>query len=143
MAHDRRKADHIRINLEEEVQFPRVTTGFERYRLQHQALPELDLRAVSTGVELFGKSLRLPLLISSMTGGTTAAAAINRNLAEGAQMRGIAMGLVRSVRASSSPKRPTPFGCVTWRRISCYSPISAQCSSTEAMAWITAGEQST
>jgi len=93
MAHDRRKADHIRINLEEEVQFPRITTGFERYRLQHQALPELDLRAVSTGVELFGKSLRLPLLISSMTGGTIAAAAINRTLAEGAQMRGIAMGL--------------------------------------------------
>src|SRR5512137_443211 len=93
MAHDRRKADHIRINLEEEVQFPRVTTGFEHYRLQHQALPELDLRAISTGVELFGKSLKLPLLISSMTGGTTAAAAINRNLAEGAQIRGLAMGL--------------------------------------------------
>src|SRR5512137_300338 len=93
MAHDRRKADHIRINLEEEVQFPRLTTGFERYRLRHQALPELDLRAVSTGVELLGKSLRLPLLISSMTGGTTAAAAINRNLAVGAQMRGVAMGL--------------------------------------------------
>jgi isopentenyl-diphosphate Delta-isomerase len=93
MTHERRKADHIRINLEEEVQFPRLTTGFERYRLQHQALPELDLRAVNTRVELLGKSLRLPLLISSMTGGTTAAAAINRNLALGAQLRGIAMGL--------------------------------------------------
>ena len=43
MAHDRRKADHIRINLEENVQFPRLTNGFERYRLLHQALPELDL----------------------------------------------------------------------------------------------------
>jgi isopentenyl-diphosphate Delta-isomerase len=93
MAHDRRKADHIRINLEEEVQFPRLTTGFERYRLQHQALPELDLRAVDTGMNLLGKPLRLPLLISSMTGGTTAAATINRNLAQGAQARGIAMGL--------------------------------------------------
>jgi isopentenyl-diphosphate Delta-isomerase len=93
MAHDRRKADHIRINLEERVQFPRLTTGFERYRLQHEALPELDLRTVSMGVELFGKRLRLPLLISSMTGGTAAAAALNRNLAEAAQSRGLAMGL--------------------------------------------------
>ncbi len=93
MAHDRRKADHIRINLEENVQFPTLTTGFERYRLVHQALPELDLEAVDTCVPLLGKTLRLPLLISSMTGGTEAARVINRNLAQGAQARGIAMGL--------------------------------------------------
>lgn len=93
MAHDRRKADHIRINLEEDVQFPRLTNGFERYRLVHQALPEVDLRSIDTKVSLFGKSLKLPLLISSMTGGTEAARVINRNLAEGAEARGIAMGL--------------------------------------------------
>ncbi len=93
MTHERRKADHIRINLEEDVQFPNLTTGFERYRLVHQALPELDLTAVDTGVELLGKRLRVPLLISSMTGGTAAAAIINRNLAQAAQARGVAMGL--------------------------------------------------
>lgn len=93
MAHDRRKADHIRINLEENVQFPTLTTGFERYRLVHQALPELDLEGIDTCVPLLGKTLRLPLLISSMTGGTDAARVINRNLAQGAQARGIAMGL--------------------------------------------------
>jgi isopentenyl-diphosphate Delta-isomerase len=93
MAHDRRKADHIRINLEEDVQFPGLTNGFEGYRLIHQALPELNLTEVETGVELLGKRLQVPLLISSMTGGTEAARAINRNLACGAQARGIAMGL--------------------------------------------------
>lgn len=93
MVHDRRKADHIRINLEEDVQFPSLTNGFERYRLVHQALPELDLAEVDAGVTLLGKRLRLPLLISSMTGGTEAAGAINRNLAQGAQACGIAMGL--------------------------------------------------
>lgn len=93
MVHDRRKADHIRINLEEDVQFPTLTNGFERYRLIHQALPELDLQEINTCVELLGKPLRWPLLISSMTGGTEAAAVINRNLAIGAQARGIAMGL--------------------------------------------------
>lgn len=93
MVHDRRKADHIRINLEENVQFPTLTNGFERYRLVHQALPELNLLEIDTSVSLLGKSLQLPLLISSMTGGTEAAGMINRNLAAGAQARGIAMGL--------------------------------------------------
>jgi len=93
MAHDRRKADHIRINLEENVQFPKLTNGFERYRLVHQALPELNLHEIDTCVELLGKTLQIPLLISSMTGGTEAARALNRNLAMGAQARGIAMGL--------------------------------------------------
>ncbi len=93
MAHDHRKADHIRINLEENVQFPTVTNGFERYRLVHQALPELNLHEINTCVELLGKTLQVPLLISSMTGGTEAALALNRNLAIGTQARGIAMGL--------------------------------------------------
>ena len=61
MAHDRRKADHIRINLEENVQFPSLTNGFECYRLMHHALPELDLSEIQTGVDLLGKSLRTPL----------------------------------------------------------------------------------
>jgi len=93
MVHDRRKADHIRINLEENVQFPSLTNGFERYRLVHQALPELDLQGIDTSVTLFGKRLELPFLISSMTGGAEAARVINLNLAQGAQARGIAMGL--------------------------------------------------
>lgn len=93
MTHDRRKADHIRINLEEDVQFPNLTTGFERYRLAHHALPELNLRAVDTGVTLLDKRLQIPLLISSMTGGTAAAAEINRHLAQGAQICGVALGL--------------------------------------------------
>jgi isopentenyl-diphosphate delta-isomerase len=93
MAHDRRKADHIRINLEEDVEFPNLTNGFEHYRLMHQALPELDMLGIDLSVGLLGKRLAVPLLISSMTGGTERAASINRNLAVAAQARGVAMGL--------------------------------------------------
>jgi isopentenyl-diphosphate delta-isomerase len=93
MVHDRRKTDHIRINLEEDVEFASLTTGFEGYRLVHQALPELDLNKIDTSTQLFGKRLLTPLLISSMTGGADAAGAINRNLATAAQRRGVAMGL--------------------------------------------------
>lgn len=91
--HERRKADHIRINLEEDVQFKQLTTGLENYFFIHQALPELDLNAIDTSVTIFGKQLATPLLISSMTGGTARARDINRILAEAAQATGMAMGL--------------------------------------------------
>lgn len=91
--HERRKADHIRINLEEDVEFKTVTTGLERYYFMHRALPELNLQHIDTSLTLFGKKLRSPLLISSMTGGTGRASGINRKLAEAAQATGIAMGL--------------------------------------------------
>lgn len=93
MSIDQRKADHIRINVTENVQFPNLTTGLEHYRLVHQALPELNLQEVCLDVTLFGKRLSAPLLISSMTGGTEQAAFINRNLAEAAQAQRVAMGV--------------------------------------------------
>ena len=88
-----RKVDHIRINLEQDVQFPRLTTGLERYRFLHQALPELNLSEIDTSAEIFGKRLLSPVLISSMTGGTALAREINRNLAQASQRRQVAMGL--------------------------------------------------
>jgi len=100
---ERRKADHIRINLEEDVQFPRLTTGLERYRFIHQALPELNLDEIDLSTTLLGKRLRAPLLISSMTGGTEAARTINRNLAQAAQAAGIAMGLGSQRAAIENP----------------------------------------
>lgn len=88
-----RKDDHIRINLEEDVQFRGLTTGLEHYRFEHSALPELNLADVSLATRLFHKPLAAPLLISSMTGGTERAGHLNRTLAEAAQAAGIAMGL--------------------------------------------------
>lgn len=88
-----RKVDHIRINLEKDVNFPRLTSGLERYRFQHHSLPELNLHDISTIQTLFGKILASPLLISSMTGGAELANHINQNLALAAQEHHIAMGL--------------------------------------------------
>jgi len=88
-----RKVDHIKINLEKDVQFPRLTTGLEKYRFIHNALPELNLNTIDTQVDIFGKTLSAPLLISSMTGGTELARKLNTNLAIAAQEHNIAMGL--------------------------------------------------
>jgi isopentenyl-diphosphate Delta-isomerase len=87
-----RKSDHIRVNLEEDVRSS-LTTGLEQYRFIHQALPEIDLDAVDLSQVLFARTVRAPLLISSMTGGTAEAGRINRTLAEAAQAAGIVMGV--------------------------------------------------
>jgi isopentenyl-diphosphate delta-isomerase len=89
----RRKADHLYVALHKDVEYRRVTTGLERYRIRYEALPEISRDEVDTSVTLFGKRLMMPLVISSMTGGTEEAAAYNRLLAEAAQEFGLAMGV--------------------------------------------------
>jgi len=87
-----RKDQHLDICLEGEVS-ARVSAGFERLRLRHRALPEIDLDQVDLGTTLLGKRLRAPVLIAGMTGGTPRAAAINRTLAAAARRTGIGLGL--------------------------------------------------
>jgi isopentenyl-diphosphate Delta-isomerase len=87
-----RKTDHIRINLEEDV-LSGVTTGLEAFSLEHNALPEMDLKDVDTTCRFLEFTIRFPLLISSMTGGNDESEKINRHLAEAAQQTGVALGL--------------------------------------------------
>jgi isopentenyl-diphosphate Delta-isomerase len=103
-----RKSSHIRINLEENVQ-SQLTTGLERYRFPHRALPELDLEEVDLGLEMFNKRLRAPILISSMTGGTSEAEFINMNLAAAAQETRIAMGVGSQRAAIENPELARTF----------------------------------
>ncbi len=88
-----RKADHIRICLDEDVQFSQNTNGLERYHFTHCCLPELNRSEIDITTEFLGKFLGAPLLISSMTGGTPQAKTINFRLAEVAQRYKLAMGV--------------------------------------------------
>ncbi|HIK33594.1 MAG TPA: type 2 isopentenyl-diphosphate Delta-isomerase [Oscillatoriales cyanobacterium M4454_W2019_049] len=88
-----RKADHLRVCLEDDVQFRATTNGLESYRFTHCCLPELDRAEIDLSTAFLGKSLGAPLLISSMTGGTDYARTINYRLAEVAQQYNIAMGV--------------------------------------------------
>jgi isopentenyl-diphosphate Delta-isomerase len=97
-----RKLEHLRLSLEASVQSTR-SAGFDRFAFTHQALPELDLDTIDTTTSFLGKPLKLPFLISSMTGGAHAAGDINRRLALVAQTVGIAFG-VGSQRAGITHK---------------------------------------
>lgn len=88
-----RKLDHLRIVLGEDVSSKGVTSGWAGYRFRHRAIPELDLREIDLCTHFFGKPLRAPLLISSMTGGASEAERINLQLAEAAETMGVALGV--------------------------------------------------
>ena len=105
---DQRKADHIKINLEQDVRSA-LTTGLENYQFIHEALPELDLNRLDTSLSLFGKTLASPTLVSSMTGGTDHAETINLRLAEAAQECGVAMGVGSQRAAIEHPEQARTF----------------------------------
>jgi isopentenyl-diphosphate delta-isomerase len=87
-----RKDDHIRITIKEDVSSG-FTNGLENFVLEHCALPEMALDEVDTSCSFLGHQLNMPLIISSMTGGSKLGGDINRNLAEAAQYQGVALGL--------------------------------------------------
>jgi isopentenyl-diphosphate delta-isomerase len=87
-----RKSRHLDICLEDDVA-SQLDAGFANIRLRHEALPECGLDDIDTSTTLFGHTLAAPILISSMTGGTERARAINYNLALAAERAGVALGL--------------------------------------------------
>ena len=105
---DKRKADHIKINLDKDVRSA-LTTGLENFQFVHEAVPELDLKDIDTSLSLFGKRLVAPILISSMTGGTADAEVINLRLAEAAQEVQIAMGVGSQRAAIEQPEQARTF----------------------------------
>ncbi|XZN90265.1 MAG: type 2 isopentenyl-diphosphate Delta-isomerase [Microcoleus sp.] len=104
-----RKADHLRLCIEEDVQFRETTSGFECYRFTHCCLPELDRTEIDLTSTFLGKKLAAPLLISSMTGGTELAQTINYRLADVAQKYKIAMGVGSQRIAIENPQLADTF----------------------------------
>jgi isopentenyl-diphosphate delta-isomerase len=87
-----RKTSHLRLCAEEDVEH-RGTTLLEQVQLLHDALPELSVDEVDLSVELLGRRLQAPILISGMSGGTPEAGHLNRVLATIAQKCGLGFGV--------------------------------------------------
>ena len=90
---NQRKLDHINI-VSEDGDIDRRQHYFDRIRLTHRALPELNLKDIDPSIKFMGKPLSFPLIISSMTGGADEELVkINRNLAVAAEAEGVAMAV--------------------------------------------------
>jgi isopentenyl-diphosphate Delta-isomerase len=88
-----RKSDHLRAVTAGAGHAHSTSAGFELIRFVHCALPECIMSDVDLSTEFLGKTLRAPLLVSSMTGGPDKAALINERLAAAAEAHGIAFAV--------------------------------------------------
>lgn len=76
-----RKKDHVDLTITDQTQYG-ISTGFDRYYFNHNALPEVNFDEISTQASLLGRSFSFPLMISSMTGGYSDAGPVNAIIAE-------------------------------------------------------------
>jgi isopentenyl-diphosphate delta-isomerase len=100
----KRKADHIRICVEQKAQARKATTGFEDIHLIHKALPEIERAKIDLSTTLLGHKFNAPLVVGAMTGGTEEATKINATIAEIVERLGLGMG-VGSQRAAIEDKQ--------------------------------------
>jgi isopentenyl-diphosphate Delta-isomerase len=89
---EQRKKDHIDIILSGSANHS-IGSGFDSFEFEHCALPDLNLDDIDLSTSFLGKSLKLPYLASSMTGGPDMGGRINLAIAEAAQSLGFAMGV--------------------------------------------------
>ncbi|HLR09040.1 MAG TPA: type 2 isopentenyl-diphosphate Delta-isomerase [Bacillota bacterium] len=103
---NRRKTEHIRLCLNENVEGVNKTTGLEGISFIHNALPEIDFNDIQLETEFLGKQISAPFLVSSMTGGSDLAVKINQNLATAAEEKGwvMALGSTRALLESDAYK---------------------------------------
>ncbi|MFH1240111.1 MAG: type 2 isopentenyl-diphosphate Delta-isomerase [Candidatus Diapherotrites archaeon] len=93
-----RKLEHIKICLNQNVQFREKTTGFERMDfaavdLTYKALPEINKKEINTETKFLGKKFSAPLMVTAITGGVPEAKTINLDIAKACQALGLGMGL--------------------------------------------------
>jgi len=92
-ATQQRKKEHLALCLGDDIAGPLPASGLSHYTFVHNALPETDIEDIDLTATFLGRTLKAPLLISSMTGGFDMAGKVNRNLARAAERLGLAMGL--------------------------------------------------
>ena len=87
-----RKADHLELSAEADVGYRRSTL-LDCVEFIHDALPELDFDELDVSTTILGKTLRAPIVIAAMTGGTERGKVINTGLARVAEEMGLGFGL--------------------------------------------------
>ncbi len=77
---ERKKRSHVETTPQQDLQFKTKRAGFDDLELVHNAPPGISRDDVDLLVELLDHEQSAPIVIESMTGGTPAAAWLNKML---------------------------------------------------------------
>ncbi|WNG19130.1 type 2 isopentenyl-diphosphate Delta-isomerase [Cystobacter fuscus] len=105
----KRKDAHLDLCATGDVEPLGNSTLLEDVRLVHCAMPELSVDEVNLTTEFLGKTVRYPLLITGMTGGTERAGVVNRDLALLAERHGLAFGVGSQRAMAENPQAAESF----------------------------------
>ncbi|HLR90832.1 MAG TPA: type 2 isopentenyl-diphosphate Delta-isomerase [Balneolaceae bacterium] len=87
-----RKKEHVELTVYKDVLYQK-SNGFEKYRFNHSALPEVNYDEVSLSGEFLGRTFSFPLFISSMTGGYAKGGAVNAQIAKFCEEQNLPFGV--------------------------------------------------
>jgi len=87
-----RKQKHLDVCLDESDPVESGRTGLAEIGLPHRSLPETHADRIDLSTEFLGYRLKLPVMISCMTGGSEDGRRLNRLLAQAAEETGLAIG---------------------------------------------------
>ncbi len=109
---EKRKTEHIRICLEEDVKAKKTSTGFEDVSLVHRAIPEISQKDVDLTTQVFDHKFSAPLIVTGITGGTEKAFEINASIAKAVEELGLGMGVGSQRAALENPKLERTYSIV-------------------------------
>jgi isopentenyl-diphosphate delta-isomerase len=116
---ERRKAEHLRIAAEEDIETTEAP-GWDDVHLVHDALPATDAARIDLSTRLLGHALALPLVIAGMTGGHSGAERVNATLAEAAARHGLGIGVGSQRAALRDPSLRRTYSVVRERAPSAF-----------------------
>lgn len=88
----KRKRSHLDICLNKNLAIESGDTFLDEISIPYKSLPEIDSRLITTKSNFLSRVLKIPVMISCMTGGSDEGRRLNRILADVASQTGIAIG---------------------------------------------------
>ncbi len=99
-----RKAQHVKLVIEEDVTVEGQTNGFEYFEIVPPSIPDINYSDITLNAKFLGQTFDAPILIAGMTGGYPEAEKINNSLAKIASHLNIPLGLGSQRSMITNPK---------------------------------------
>lgn len=104
----KRKDEHVTLALRQNV----YQSDFDTIRIIHQSLPNINLSDVDASIQFLGQTMKYPIYINAMTGGSEKTEILNRKLARIARVFGLPMAVGSQHAALDDPSLASSYRVV-------------------------------